>query len=178
MTTVPARIRRELGIEEGDFLIWEVDREREVINVRVVKNPLKHLKGKYNDPRLSYEIVEGIADSLLEARARAGFPALFLPALTRQSSLQRAHGGATLHRPRADSLPVSFSPLGASGARTGGGAAPLGASPPTRAWPSSRASEPLSSRSSGSCSFRSGCFGSSKPFECCRLLFKSIVGSF
>jgi AbrB family looped-hinge helix DNA binding protein len=28
LTTIPAWVRRELGIEEGDFLIWEVDRER------------------------------------------------------------------------------------------------------------------------------------------------------
>lgn len=65
LTTIPAWIRRELGIEEGDFLIWEVDRERGSISVRVVKNPLKHLKGKYNDPQLSYEAVEEVADPLL-----------------------------------------------------------------------------------------------------------------
>ncbi len=65
LTTIPAWVRRELGIEKGDFLIWEVDRERGSISVRVVKNPLKHLKGKYNDPQLSYEAVEEVADSLL-----------------------------------------------------------------------------------------------------------------
>jgi AbrB family looped-hinge helix DNA binding protein len=41
LTTIPAWVRGELGIEEGDFLIWEVDRERGSISVRVVKNPLK-----------------------------------------------------------------------------------------------------------------------------------------
>ena len=85
LTTVPARIRRELGIEEGDFLIWEVDRERDVINVRVVKDPLKHLKGKYNDPRLSYEMVEGVADSLLEGEVLAGDRAGHDPSATEQS---------------------------------------------------------------------------------------------
>ena len=40
LTTIPVRVRRELGIEEGDFLIWEVDRERGSISVRVVKNTL------------------------------------------------------------------------------------------------------------------------------------------
>ena len=61
LTTIPAWVRRELGIEKGDFLIWEVDRERGSISVGVVKNPLKRLKGKYNDPQLSYEAVEETA---------------------------------------------------------------------------------------------------------------------
>ena len=85
LTAIPARVRRELGIEEGDFLIWEVDRERGSISVRVVKNPLKHLKGKYNDPRLSYEMVEGVADSLLEGEVLAGDRAGHDPSATEQS---------------------------------------------------------------------------------------------
>jgi AbrB family looped-hinge helix DNA binding protein len=85
LTTIPAWVRRELGIEEGDFLIWEIDRERGSISVRVVKNPLKHLKGKYNDPQLSYDMVEEVADSLLEGEVRAGTRARHASGATEQS---------------------------------------------------------------------------------------------
>ncbi|RLF00198.1 MAG: hypothetical protein DRJ57_01265 [Thermoprotei archaeon] len=72
LVNIPAAIRREFNIEEGDLLLWEPDRERGVIIVRVLKNPLKHLRGKYNDPRISYESAEGLADRLVLGEAGAG----------------------------------------------------------------------------------------------------------
>jgi len=65
LTSIPAKVRRMLGIEEGDVLVWEVDRERSVAIVRVIKNPVKYLKGKYNDSNLTYERVEELADRLV-----------------------------------------------------------------------------------------------------------------
>ncbi|GEM_PF-559821 len=72
LVNIPGAIRREFNIEEGDLLLWEPDRERGVIIVRVLKNPLKHLRGKYNDPRISYESSEGLADRLVLGEAGAG----------------------------------------------------------------------------------------------------------
>jgi bifunctional DNA-binding transcriptional regulator/antitoxin component of YhaV-PrlF toxin-antitoxin module len=77
LTTVPARVRRALGIEEGDTLLWEVDEEYGRAVVRVAKNPLRPLRGKYNDPNLSYSRVEGEANRVLvrmlgDARAGGG----------------------------------------------------------------------------------------------------------
>lgn len=76
LTSIPAGVRRALGIGEGDVLVWEVDEERGVAVVRVVKNPLRCLRGKYSDPDLVYERVEELADRLIEgvvdARDRAG----------------------------------------------------------------------------------------------------------
>ncbi|MDK2383871.1 MAG: AbrB/MazE/SpoVT family DNA-binding domain-containing protein, partial [Candidatus Korarchaeota archaeon] len=54
LTNIPSKVRREAGIEEGDLMVWEVE-GREVIRVRIVKDPLKHLKGKYDDPDLTYD---------------------------------------------------------------------------------------------------------------------------
>ena len=53
-------------------LVWEVDRERSVAIVRVIKNPVKYLKGKYNDPNLAYEEVEELADRLVVRELHAG----------------------------------------------------------------------------------------------------------
>ena len=39
LTTVPAGVRRALGVEEGDMLVWEVDQKRNVAIVKAVKNP-------------------------------------------------------------------------------------------------------------------------------------------
>lgn len=70
LTTIPARVRRALGIEEGDTLLWEVDDERGWAVVRVAKNPLRLLRGKYNDPNLSYSRVEGEADRVIAELAK------------------------------------------------------------------------------------------------------------
>ena len=72
LTSIPAKVRRMLGIEEGDVLVWEVDRERSVAIVRVIKNPVKYLKGRYNDPNLAYERVEELADRLVVRELHAG----------------------------------------------------------------------------------------------------------
>ena len=58
LTTVPAGVRRALGVEEGDVLVWEVDEKRNVAIVKAVKNPIKFLRGRYDDPSLTYERVE------------------------------------------------------------------------------------------------------------------------
>lgn len=65
LTSVPAVVRRVLGIEEGDLLVWEVDEARGVAIVRVIKNPVKYLRGKYSDPRITYESVEESADKII-----------------------------------------------------------------------------------------------------------------
>jgi len=65
LTNVPAKVRKALGIEEGDLLAWVVDKERRIVVVRVVKNPYRVLRGKYRDPGLVYEIVEESVDELL-----------------------------------------------------------------------------------------------------------------
>lgn len=70
LTTVPADVRKALNVEEGDVLLWEVGRDGVVI-VRVLKDPLRRLKGKYDDPSLTYEAVEGLADTLIEREACA-----------------------------------------------------------------------------------------------------------
>jgi len=65
LTNIPAKVRKELGIEEGDVLIWEIDKQHNIAIVKVIKNSIKYLKGKYNDPNLTYEAVEELADKLL-----------------------------------------------------------------------------------------------------------------
>lgn len=52
-------------MDEGDSLLWEVDTTRRIALVRVVKHPIKFLKGRYSDPDLRYEVVEGTADRLI-----------------------------------------------------------------------------------------------------------------
>lgn len=37
LTTVPADVRRVLNVEEGDTLLWEVNREEGMVIVRVLK---------------------------------------------------------------------------------------------------------------------------------------------
>ena len=51
--------------------MWEVVEERGVVIVKVVKNPLKQLEGKYSDPNLTYEKVEELADRLVVGELRA-----------------------------------------------------------------------------------------------------------
>lgn len=74
LITIPLRIKEKLGAEEGDFLEWEVKEGYAI--VRVIKNPYRLLRGKYKDPELTYEKVEGLADRLLEeeidANSRTG----------------------------------------------------------------------------------------------------------
>jgi len=65
LTNIPAKIRRAAKIEEGDLLAWEFSGESGVITVRAVKNPYRFLKGRLNDPNLTYERVEEIGDRLL-----------------------------------------------------------------------------------------------------------------
>lgn len=65
LTNIPAKVRKALGIEEGDILVWKVDEKRKIILVEVVKEPTKYLKGKYNDPKISYKSVEELADEIV-----------------------------------------------------------------------------------------------------------------
>ncbi len=71
LTTVPSAVRRAAGIEEGDILLWEVKKGGEIV-VRVERDPYERLRGKYRDPELTYERLEGEADRLLEGEAIAG----------------------------------------------------------------------------------------------------------
>ncbi len=71
LTTIPAEIRRLMNVEEGDLLAWSVDKERGVVIVEVVKDPLKRLRGKYSRPDLRYEEVEELGDKLLEEETNA-----------------------------------------------------------------------------------------------------------
>ncbi len=71
LVTIPAEVRRRLGIEEGDYLAWEVDEKHDVIVVRVIKDPLRILEGKYDDSELTYDEVEGMADEILLRKAHA-----------------------------------------------------------------------------------------------------------
>ena len=66
LTTVPAMVRKVLGIEEGDILVWEVDKDRGIVLVRVVKDPFRYLKGKYSSDELRYEAVEESCDEFFE----------------------------------------------------------------------------------------------------------------
>ncbi len=65
LTNIPAEVRRIVGIGEGDILIWKVDKKHKIIIVEVVKEPIKYLKGKYNDPKISYKNVEELADKIV-----------------------------------------------------------------------------------------------------------------
>ncbi len=67
LTNIPIEVRRVLGIEEGDSLEWYVDEKQGIAIVKVVKNPLRVLKGKYSDESLQYDRVEELADKLIEA---------------------------------------------------------------------------------------------------------------
>ena len=70
LTNIPVKVRRALKIEEGDTLLWEIE-GKELVRVRVLRNPLKQLAGKYADPDLTYDKVEGEADRLLERELNA-----------------------------------------------------------------------------------------------------------
>ena len=62
-TRIPAQIRRAMGIEEGDELVWEI--QDETLRVRVRRSPFKRLAERYSDPRLTYDEVEEKADELI-----------------------------------------------------------------------------------------------------------------
>ena len=64
LTNIPVKIRRAVGIEEGDLLAWEI-KNSGIITIKIIKNPYKFLKGRHSDPDLTYEEVEEEADSLL-----------------------------------------------------------------------------------------------------------------
>ncbi len=72
LTSIPVEVRRILNIEEGDMLVWEVDKSTNTATVKVVKNPAKHLRGRYSDPNLVYERVEETADKRLLEELHAG----------------------------------------------------------------------------------------------------------
>jgi AbrB family looped-hinge helix DNA binding protein len=63
LTSIPAKVRKTLGLEVGDILMWDVEGDK--IVVRIMKNPVKALRGKYDDPSLTYDSVEEKADELL-----------------------------------------------------------------------------------------------------------------
>ena len=63
LVSIPAKVRKALGLEVGDILVWDVEGDKVI--VRVMKKSIKALKGKYYDPSLTYDSVEGKADELL-----------------------------------------------------------------------------------------------------------------
>jgi AbrB family looped-hinge helix DNA binding protein len=67
LTSVPAGIRKVLGLEVGDILVWRVENGKVIIEV--IKNPAKALRGKYEDPLLTYDVVEEKADELIMREA-------------------------------------------------------------------------------------------------------------
>jgi len=64
LVNIPAEIRKQFHIQEGDYLVWEVDKKHNVIVVRVIKDSLKILTGKYSDPNLTYDVVEDLAERI------------------------------------------------------------------------------------------------------------------
>lgn len=71
LTTIPVKVRKALNIKEGDILIWEINKENNIAIIKVLKDPLKRLKGKYNDPNLTYDKIEELADRLIAREAHA-----------------------------------------------------------------------------------------------------------
>lgn len=71
LTTIPADVRRSLGIDEGDAILWEVDTSKKIAVVRVVKDSIRFLKGRYSDPDLRYEAVEETVDRMIMEMAHA-----------------------------------------------------------------------------------------------------------
>lgn len=63
----------QLGLDEGDRIVWQVvgERDEKIACVKPVPNPYKKLTGRRKNLELTYEKVEGVADSLiLEEAAR------------------------------------------------------------------------------------------------------------
>jgi bifunctional DNA-binding transcriptional regulator/antitoxin component of YhaV-PrlF toxin-antitoxin module len=67
LTIVPAGIRKVLGLEVGNILVWRVENGKVIIEV--IKNPAKALRGKYEDPLLTYDVVEEKADEVIMREA-------------------------------------------------------------------------------------------------------------
>ena len=67
LTIVPAGLRKVLGLEVGDILVWRVEKCKVIIEV--IKNPAKALRAKYEDPLLTYEVVEEKVDELIMREA-------------------------------------------------------------------------------------------------------------
>jgi len=65
LTTIPSDVRRSLGLNEGDFIMWEVNASKTCATIKVVRDPIKFLKGKYSDPKLRYEVVEETVDKIV-----------------------------------------------------------------------------------------------------------------
>ncbi len=67
LTTVPREVREQLGLEEGDRLVWRVMEEKgvQMALVKPLPNPYKRLKGRRRNPDLTYEKVEEMADKLI-----------------------------------------------------------------------------------------------------------------
>ncbi|MCR6692753.1 MAG: AbrB/MazE/SpoVT family DNA-binding domain-containing protein [archaeon YNP-LCB-003-016] len=63
LVSIPAKVRKALGLEVGDILMWDVEGDKVI--VRVMKKSVKALRGKYDDPSLTYDSVEEKADELL-----------------------------------------------------------------------------------------------------------------
>lgn len=66
LVTIPAEIRRRLNIQDGDLVAWDIDEKDKIIILRIIKDPLKYLKGKYQDNKIVYEEVEETADNLIQ----------------------------------------------------------------------------------------------------------------
>jgi AbrB family looped-hinge helix DNA binding protein len=67
LTIVPAGIRKVLGLEVGDILVWRVENGK--VMIEVIKNPAKALRGKYEDSLLTYDVVEEKADEVIMREA-------------------------------------------------------------------------------------------------------------
>lgn len=71
LVSIPSKVRKALKIEEGDLLVWEVNLDERSATIRVLKDPYKHLKGRYRDAELTYEKVEEKADKEIMGEAGA-----------------------------------------------------------------------------------------------------------
>ena len=70
LTTIPSKVKELLGAEEGDYLEWRTVGDKVVVGI--VKNPYKFLKGRHDDPNLTYDTVENEADDILRREVSAG----------------------------------------------------------------------------------------------------------
>lgn len=72
LTTVPRKIREQLGLEEGDRLLWRVVEENgeRAALVKALSNPYQTLRGRRRAAELTYERVEELADRLVSEEAR------------------------------------------------------------------------------------------------------------
>lgn len=64
LVNIPAEIRKRFRIQEGDYLAWEMNEKDNIITIRIIKNPLRALTGKYDDPNLTYDVVEDLAEKI------------------------------------------------------------------------------------------------------------------